>query len=174
MPSRIANSAIGIVVTAASLASAACGNPAPMPAPASLADALDTLRRGGRIDRAHVEQAFGARLATTGETDGPFARFAARDVRVDGATVTIDLREPVAGRGATAGALLNLRIGGDCLARAAVEERYGPLAVSDLPRGRSLDETMGMSREEPWGRLTFGFAERAPDCLATVTFAAKD
>lgn len=152
------------------LATDACDSAKPVATPTSLTQALDQLRAAG-LTRANVERAFGARLAA-GDANDAFAFYTAEGIAIGGVKVSLDWREPVAGGGATAGPLLNVRIGDGCPPRGDIERHYGPLEPTGVPRGRSPDETFSFSRDEPWGRLSFGFAERAPDCLALVTFAA--
>ncbi len=65
---------------------------------------------------------------------------------------------------------VSIKLVGSCVTRAEVMRRYEGLTLSDHPRGRSPDEETSFSRREAWGELTFGFAERAPDCLRTVVF----
>lgn len=140
---------------------------------ATLNTVIKALRSAGDLDRAAVEHATGATLAATSE-NAAFAMFEGHDVKLDDVTLGfIDLRHPKPGETATGGALLNLRITHGCPKRAAIEAKYGPFQITGVPRGRSLDEETSLSREEPWGRLSFGFAERTPDCLTTVTFARK-
>lgn len=65
---------------------------------------------------------------------------------------------------------LVLTLAGTCVTKAEVMRRYSGLNLTDYPRGRSLDEEAHFSRSEPWGTLSFGFAERARDCLRSVVF----
>lgn len=140
--------------------------------PVSVYAVIDRLRDQPKLDRAAVEQALGTRLAGA-DGNAAFAFYEAKDIRAGDVTLSADYREPVAGGAATAGPLLNLSIASGCPARAEVEKRYGPLAVTGGPTGRSTAEETKLSRQLPWGRLTFGFAEKAPDCLSSVTLAAS-
>jgi hypothetical protein len=65
---------------------------------------------------------------------------------------------------------LVLTLAGTCVARAEVMRRYDGLRLTEYPRGRSLDEEAHYSRHEPWGDLSFGFSERARDCLRSIVF----
>ncbi|KQW03099.1 hypothetical protein [Rhizobacter sp. Root1221] len=65
---------------------------------------------------------------------------------------------------------LVLTLSGACVPKSAVFGRYENLQLTDYPRGRSLDEEASYTRVESWGKLSFGFAERARDCLRTVVF----
>ncbi len=142
-----------------------------MTSPGTVFEIIDTLRSQPRLDRHAVERAIGTRLGTA-DGNASFAFYEAKGVKAGGTTVSVDFREPVAGGAATAGPMLNLSIGEGCPARAEIEKRYGPLTVSGGPTGRSTAEETKLSRQEPWGRLTFGFADRAPSCLSSVTLAA--
>lgn len=66
--------------------------------------------------------------------------------------------------------LMVLKLAGNCVRKADVLGRHHHLAITDPPRGRSLDEETSYSVERPWGKLSFGFAERSPDCLRSVVF----
>ncbi|WP_076070849.1 hypothetical protein [Sphingomonas montana] len=138
------------------------------------ANPIDTLiqriRGAGHIDRPAVEAITGAALKPTTATNS-FQSYAADGILSGTLVLSVELREPKPGSNATAGPLLLLRIVKGCPARKDVVAHYAPLAISQTPRGGSLDEETSWSRKEPWGQLSFGFAERAPDCLSTVVFA---
>lgn len=137
--------------------------------PTSLIMVIDALRSASRLDRATVEHATGAKLTSASE-NGSFSFFESHDVKLHDVTLgKIDYREPRTGDNATAGPLLNLKVIG-CPKRADIEARYGPFQVVGVPRGRSLDEETQLARTEPWGKLSFGFSERTPACLTTITF----
>ncbi len=68
---------------------------------------------------------------------------------------------------------LALDIDGDCIGIEAVRSHYGEVKITDVPRGRSLDEATTHSTVLPWGKLSFGFKERNPDCLAYVVLNPK-
>ena len=63
---------------------------------------------------------------------------------------------------------LVLSIEGACVSLEQVRARYGSLEVTDRPRGRSLDEMTSHSIQLPWGKLSFGFTVRNPECLASI------
>jgi hypothetical protein len=115
-----------------------------------------------------IESALNVVLAKASENRF-FNFYEAKDLALSqGVTIeTLDLRirkeQPHPG-------FLVLSFGGACVARADVFGRYDNLKLSDAPRGRSLDENTSWTREEPWGKLTFSFSERARDCLRSVSF----
>lgn len=65
---------------------------------------------------------------------------------------------------------LVLSLSGTCVPKTEVFARYPQMVMTDHPRGRSLDEEASYTKDTAWGKLSFGFAERAPDCLRTVVF----
>jgi hypothetical protein len=65
---------------------------------------------------------------------------------------------------------LVLELKGRCVPLAEVRQHYAALDITDVPRGRSLDEATTFTVTPGWGRLSFGFTERNPDCLAFVAF----
>lgn len=54
--------------------------------------------------------------------------------------------------------------------REEVRARFDDIKITAAPSGRSLDEETEFSRQEVWGTLAFGFAERAPDKLRSIIF----
>lgn len=82
-----------------------------------------------------------------------------------------DLREPIPGSGATAGPLLNMDVKGSCITRDQVNSHYGDLTLSGVPRGHSPEEEWVLETNRGRYKLSFGFKERQPDCLAGVTIA---
>ena len=130
------------------------------------------VRADPRLDRPSVERMLGASLRHASSTRF-FITSEAEGIRAGPLALRAELREPITGSGAQAGPLLIVRIASGCPNRHDVEKRYAPWTLSDAPRGRSVDEQTSWSRDEVWGRLSFSFAEGAPDCLRTMTFDAK-
>jgi hypothetical protein len=125
----------------------------------------------GEPSRKLVERALGVRLKT-GVGTSAFAVFEAGPVRLNGIRLTgLELRSPLPGEEVTAGPLLILKVSSkNCVDRDQTLEAFGPLQLSGTPRGNSLDEETSYARIESWGTLSFGFAERSPDCLSSVVF----
>jgi hypothetical protein len=82
--------------------------------------------------------------------------------------VTIELRTPVSTE-ATSGPLLILNVSEECLGREALEARHGALEITQIPRGKSMDEETVFSKKMGWGVLSFGFPENNKTCVKTVT-----
>lgn len=116
-----------------------------------------------------IESALNVVLAKDSENEY-FSFYKAGDLALSNGVVieSIDLRirkeQPHPG-------FMVLRLTGTCVAKAEVMRRYEGLKLTEYPRGRSLNEQAHFSRRESWGEISFGFAERARDCLRSVVFS---
>ena len=54
---------------------------------------------------------------------------------------------------------------------ATVRESFGDLRLLAGPRGKSPEDEMIIGRDEYWGTLSFGFAEKARENLRTIVFS---
>jgi hypothetical protein len=136
----------------------------------SLWDILGVLEMQAPFAAPAVAQALGAKLQERVEHGNPLFHFYRTDaLRLHDGVVLSDLDLRIR-KGSTAPGFLVLTIGGSCVARAALQARFGNLAIMDVPHGHSREEQTVFSAARPWGRLSFGFRERDPDCLATVVF----
>lgn len=131
------------------------------------------LRKAKRFDRATIERITHSGLRPTSATSS-FRTYEAKGVKVGSLTVDFELRESKEGSDATAGPLFVIRLIRGCPRKSDVEARYSPWKLTDVPRGESWDEEAYWSRLESWGKLSFGFAESAPDCLRTVAFNVRN
>jgi hypothetical protein len=68
---------------------------------------------------------------------------------------------------------LVVRIGDACVKKSDVLNFYDKLTISEIPRGRSLNEETHYSLNDEWGKVSFGFAEKNPDCLSSIVFDPK-
>ena len=68
---------------------------------------------------------------------------------------------------------LVLNVDGACVGLEQIRSRYGSLELTDTPRGRSLDEVTSHSVQLPWGKLSFSFKVRNPECLASIAFKPR-
>jgi hypothetical protein len=68
---------------------------------------------------------------------------------------------------------LSMELQEGCITMAQVREHVPGLRPTQVPRGRSLDETTAWAVDRPWGVLTFAFQERQPDCLFRVALHRK-
>jgi hypothetical protein len=134
---------------------------------------LDQLIAYPVIDRSVIKRVTGAELELDSSNSSTnfwvTGSVKLGDVLLD----TIDYRDAVPGGDGIGGALVGFNLGGECVPRKDVLRHYKALAVTDQPTGRSLDEQTYYTRPEPWGGLSFGFAERSPDCLKTVIFDVR-
>lgn len=86
----------------------------------------------------------------------------------DGVVVSkVDLRVR---KGTPKPGLLVLDTSGTCVSLANVQARFSPLEIVGTPRGHSLSEQTVWAASRTWGRLSFGYTEQNPGCLATVIF----
>ena len=65
---------------------------------------------------------------------------------------------------------VTLELAGKCITLADVVAKYERLLITDVPRGRSLEELTIHTAFESWGRLSFAFKAARPDCLFAVSF----
>lgn len=65
---------------------------------------------------------------------------------------------------------LSVELQGRCVALDEVRLHYANLAITDVPRGRSMNEATSHTATLAWGKLSFGFREKNPACLAFVAF----
>lgn len=63
-----------------------------------------------------------------------------------------------------------LSLDGACISLDQVRRHFEDLQITEAPRGRSMDEETSYSVMMPWGKLSFGFAQRNPNCLASIVF----
>ncbi|MCL2779766.1 MAG: hypothetical protein FWD73_17375 [Polyangiaceae bacterium] len=84
----------------------------------------------------------------------------------------VDLRLARGAEGITKGFLV-LDIGGTCITTSQLMVKYDYLRITDTPSGHSLNGTTAYSQDMSWGKLSFGFEEKNPDCLADVAFDPK-
>ena len=73
----------------------------------------------------------------------------------------------------TAGPLLILTVDASarrCISRMSALNMFGPLTLTGVPGGGSLDEEAHYSRTEPWGLMSIGIAQHAPDWLSSIVF----
>lgn len=69
--------------------------------------------------------------------------------------------------------LLSFQVGGTCITLAELKQNYSDLTLTDVPRGRSLEEETSYSTVKYSNnvKLSFGFAEKNPDCINSVVFS---
>ncbi|TQI80065.1 hypothetical protein FHU10_5083 [Serratia fonticola] len=72
--------------------------------------------------------------------------------------------------------LLTFQVHGACITLAELKQHYTDLTITDIPRGRSLDEetTYSTPRYDNRVKLAFGFAEKNPNCLRSVVFSIDE
>nr|WP_297382685.1 hypothetical protein [uncultured Roseateles sp.] len=133
---------------------------------------VDYLPTRAPFDKEKIEQALRIVLIQDEEiTNEYFAALKggpvhlAQEVEIEAVSLRISNKEP------SEKWLLNLTVGGKCVARSDILARYPRLEITNHPRGRSPNEETSYSSKELWGKVSFGFAERNPDCLSSVLLA---
>ena len=122
------------------------------------------------ISRRGIESLIGSRFIEVQGT-GSMGNFAISEKEISphagfsGADLRVNAR--------TSEAILVLDVVDTCPGKHDVLRRYPGAVISNHPRGHALDEETSYTVERQWGRLTFGFKERSPDCLSSVTMVFK-
>ncbi|WP_230953161.1 hypothetical protein [Burkholderia stagnalis] len=131
---------------------------------------IDALVRQLPLSKARVESTLRTSLSENGRNDYTVRLGSDRPIQLAGdiRITEIDLRFSEKRRFP---GFLVLSLDGNCIGIDAVRAHYGEIPITDVPHGHSLEEETVHSARQPWGRLSFGFKERNPDCLATVVFA---
>lgn len=80
----------------------------------------------------------------------------------------IDLRLPQPSHDATG--LLVIDIDGECITVEQVNKVFPNLNITSMPRGDSLLEATTFTDVTTWGKISFGFQEKRPDCLGYLVF----
>lgn len=83
----------------------------------------------------------------------------------------VELRVPRP-ENSTGSTILVLSTGG-CISLDAVRAKYDGLAITQVPSGRSVNEKTVYTLKDSISRVSFGFTERNPDCLASVSIEKK-
>ena len=117
----------------------------------------------------HVEKKLAQTLVQDPQHSNAYFKFYyGQDIQLAGDTsvTKIDLRLPE--EGAQSLGMLLLRLGGECIFMPQLKQQHENLRVTEIPRGRSLEEATTYTSSSPWGEIDFGFQEKKPDCLAYV------
>lgn len=131
---------------------------------------IDALARQLPLSQAAVESILGTRLSENNRNDYTVFLGSDHPIQLAGDTriTEVDLRFSVKRRFP---GFLVLHVDGGCISIDAVRAHYGEIPITDVPHGHSFEEETVHSARLPWGRLSFGFKKRDPDCLATVVLA---
>lgn len=136
----------------------------------SLWEAIATLAPHGAFERTRVEAALGTTLSTTADgANDYFDLYRSTPVPLAAGVIVANVDLRIAREGSHPGFMV-LDIAGTCVTLAQVRSHYGQLRISAVPRGRSVHDTTSHTSDRPWGTLSFSFAGRHPDCLASIAF----
>jgi hypothetical protein len=135
---------------------------------------IDTFRTTRALALPAIELTLNISLTKTNENPSFFFYEGGRVPLADALVSSVGFRAPVAGQSTDGGPLLVIKIDTSParrVSRKTILERFGPLVLTGVPRGRSSDEQAYWSSIESPGRVSFGFAEPAPDSLASIVFS---
>jgi hypothetical protein len=139
----------------------------------SLWQAIPLLAQQIPFSKQKVEVALSTRLSEIDDAfNTPFYFFGSPPIPLaEGVVISnVDLRIK---RGSNHPGFLVLEVGGSCITMEQIRTQYGELQTTPFSCGRSLDEETCHFQLLPWGKLSFGFKERNPQCLASVSFEPK-
>lgn len=134
----------------------------------TLWELLDQLAQQAPFSREKIEKLLGTRLVETSNASNDFFQFykLPSPLALEGAALDdIDLR--IKSAGGHPGFLV-LQLAASKLTLAEVRRHYPELRITDAPRGRSPDEVTSHSAFLPWGKLSFSFPVRQPDCVSRI------
>ncbi len=135
--------------------------------------ALEAITQQMPLSKSKVESLFATQFVesdNTGNEAFHFYKSGRVALSSDVAIATIDLRIKRAGGHP---GFLALQLEGACISLDEVREKYSKLEITDVPRGRSLDDVTSHTAALTWGELSFSFKERRPQCLSSITFDPK-
>jgi hypothetical protein len=153
-------------VLAGLLIVSACQEPTATADIASLDEVIAAIRESPPRSRREAEALIGAHLSNGPHTQSTHI-YERSGITVRGIPVGyVEFREPDDRRQS---ALLSLTVRDVCLDRREIIDRYGRTTLVQLCDSHcSPDSDMVYAQEERWGRLSFGFAGRSPECLHRV------
>lgn len=138
-------------------------------APQTLWQTIERLAKQMPFTPAKVEQALGATLTIKTHTPhmtqwiggGPISL--GDDLHIEGSSLALGPNGEFNDRSG-----LTIELGGACITLEQVRQEFGALQVTQAPRGHSANESTVHVSSQPWGRISFAFKARDPDCLAHV------
>jgi hypothetical protein len=136
----------------------------PMSRPNTVEAMIERLIATPAATQAAVENSLGLPLTLKNEVSGW------RHYEAGGSSpliARVDYRLPISAAAQRGGALLIVELA-DCHALGAVRTRFGPLDFGPLPSPHAVDATGYLVRHLGWGRISFGYGARTPECLSSV------
>lgn len=142
-------------------------------APMTLWQAIEALAKQIPFTTEKVEHTLGAKLSERDNApNNLYHLYGSEPVALaDGVVVSnVDLRIKIVGPHP---GFMVLNIAGACVTIEQVRSHYSALTITDTPRGHSINDVTSYTSEQPWGKVSFSFAERNPKCLSSVAFAPR-
>lgn len=136
---------------------------------ATLWQVVDRLTREFPLTKARVEGVLGAVLTERENSGNPlYLSYRSNRQKLNDGTVIANVDFRIKRTGNDVGFIV-VDLEGTCIDYRAVNSHYQGLHITGVPRGGSLNEAITHAAILPWGKLSFGFARRNPDCLAWIT-----
>jgi hypothetical protein len=141
----------------------------------TLWQAIDALAQQVPFTRTKVEAVLMTPLVEKDTSRSPFPnkafRFyiAGRTVSLSDGVVISDVDLRIRHRAGHPGFLV-LNLNGACIGLHKIRAHYEDIKLTFPPRPDSADPSTGYSVLLPWGKLSFGFLMRNPDCLSSLVF----
>lgn len=133
---------------------------------------IGALTKDAQLSRGVVETLLGTRLTEKRRSTYTVFFEAGNVSLADGIVLDkIDFRQSTE---QAAPGFLVLETRGTCIPLEQVKNHYQHLEITGIPRGHSLDEATSHTAVTGWGKISFGFAERNPNCLAWIAIEPKN
>jgi hypothetical protein len=135
----------------------------------SIWNLIDDIQTQSSLTLAHVEKTLVQTLAhDTRHSNEYFKFYKGQSIQFAGEVKvsTIDLRLPQ--QGAQSPGMLLMYLEGKCITMPQLKQQYENLKITEIPRGKSLEEATTYTANNSWGEIDFGFQMKKPDCLAYV------
>jgi hypothetical protein len=136
----------------------------------SIWQAVAALQQQMPLDRKKVEYFFSIQLQEYEEPSNDAFHFFKAEALPLGDVASIAKLTLMIKRSNPYVSMVGFDLAGSCIGLEQFENHYPNLTITEVPRGRSLDEATSHSAYFPWGRIAFGFKERKPECLASIAF----
>jgi len=134
---------------------------------------IEVLSKQLPFTKERIEAVFGTRLEIDDADDSDIFQFfkAGHVSLAEGVELSeVELRLK---RGGGHPGLLVLQLEGRCVNLDQVRTHFSKLEITDVPRGRSSDEETTHTAKLAWADVSFGFAERNPKCVATISISPR-
>lgn len=136
----------------------------------TLWDLIGRLGQAMPLSKAAFEQAIGAQMQLKSQTEHALQWVSPPLALSGGVSLSLAtlLLGPDGSFDQTSAA--SLEIAGPCIRIDEAKQRFPGLAITQPPRGRSVEETTVYEARQPWGRVSFAVKAAQSDCVVRVAF----